>query len=264
MTPFACFLTGILVASSLLHDAQAEPCGARAQEPIATDRPQIASSSIVVPCGSLQFENGLSATSAAGQRTFDLPETSARLGVFSKTELRFGVPIYFQNDPTTSGFVNGFGDFSLGFKQQLGPVKGGFDVSVIPAVSLPVGAKAISSHGYDPSVQIPWSRAMTKTWTAAGMFSVSSPTQGPRRNVTGQASVYFDRQLTQPWDAYIEYSGSFPQRGGPIHQVDCGMAYKIAPRQQLDLHGGFGFSAASPDYSIGIGYSLRFQAFRFH
>jgi hypothetical protein len=252
-----------LLAAALARAATPEPCGAHAQDPIATDRPQITSSSIVVPCGSLQFENGFQETGNAGQRTFDLPETSVRFGILRKTELRLGVPDYFWNQETTSGFDTGLSDLSLGFKQQLGPTRGGFDLSIIPSVSMPTGANAISSHGYDPTVQLPWSRALTKTWTAAGMFSIAWPTQGSRRNLTGQASMYFDRQLTQPWDAYIEYSGSFPQRGGPQHQIDFGTAYKISPHQQLDFHCGFGLSTAVPDHTIGIGYSVRFQVFRF-
>ena len=94
---------------------------------------------MVVPCGSLQFENGFAVTGNGGQETFDFPETAMRLGIANKTELRFGVPDYFYNDYTASGFGNGFGDLSLGFKQQLGPARGGFNVSLIPSVSFPTG-----------------------------------------------------------------------------------------------------------------------------
>jgi hypothetical protein len=87
------------------------------------------------------------------------------------------------------------------------------------------------------------------------------PTESGRHTATGQASIYLDRQLTAPWDAYAEYSGDYPQRGGPVHWIDFGMAYKISPHQQLDVHGGVGLSAAAPDYSIGAGYSVRFQVF---
>ncbi len=250
------------MAGTLPLQAKAQTCGANAQIPIATDRPQITSSSVVVPCGSLQFENGFQETSNGGQQTFDLPETAVRFGIVSKTELRFAAPDYFFNDDTASGFATGFGDLSLGFKLQLGPTRGGFDVSLIPSLSFPVGANRISSQGYDPTVQLPWSRSLTKDWTVAGMFSLMWPTEGPRRNLTGQSSVYFDRQLTQPWDAYIEYSGAFPQRGGPQNVIDFGTAYKISPHQQLDFHWSFGLSAATPDHSIGFGYSVRFQVFR--
>jgi Putative MetA-pathway of phenol degradation len=181
-----------------------------------------------------------------------------RFGVAGKTELRFAVPDYFYNEDTGSGYANGFGDLTLGFKQQLGPTRG-FDVSLIPSVSLPTGANRISSHGYDPAIQLPWSRSFAKNWTVAGMFSLMWPTEGTRRNLTGQSSVYLDRQLTPPWDAYVEYSGAFPRRGGPQHVIDFGTAYKPSPHQQLDFHWNIGLSSAVPDYSIGFGYSVRFQ-----
>jgi hypothetical protein len=257
---FALFFS--VITGTLAFHAKAQTCGANAQSPITTDRPQITSSSVVVPCGSLQFENGFQETGNGGQRGFDFPETSVRLGIANRTELRLGIPDYFYNDETTAGFANGFGDLSVGFKQQLGPTWGGFDVSLIPSVSLPTGANAISSHGYDPTVQLPWSRSLSKNWTVAGMFSVMWPTEGARRNLTGQSSVYFDRQLTSPWDAYVEYSGSFPGRGGPQNVIDFGTAYKITPYQQLDFHCNFGLSAANSNHSIGFNYSVRFQAFR--
>jgi hypothetical protein len=209
----------------------------------------------------VQFENGFQETGSGGQRSFDLPETSVRFGSTNKTELRLGVPDYFINDDTGSGFANGFGDLNLGFKQQLGPRRG-FDVSLIPSLSLPTGANLISSHGYDAALQLPWSRSLSKNWTAAGQFSLTWPTETARHNLTGQTSVYFDRQLTAPWDTYVEYSGAFPQRGGPLHIIDFGTAYKPSPHQQLDFHCGFGLSAAAPDYTIGFGYSVRFQAIR--
>jgi hypothetical protein len=71
-------------------------------------------------------------------------------------------------------------------------------------------------------------------------------TEAARRNLTGQSSLYFDRQLRQNWDAYGEYSGAFPQRCGPQHVIDFGTAYKPSPHQQLDFHCSFGLSAATP------------------
>ena len=62
-----------VVAGALALPANAQTCGANAKAPIATDRPQITSSSIVVPCGSLQFENGFQETSNEGQRPMISP-----------------------------------------------------------------------------------------------------------------------------------------------------------------------------------------------
>lgn len=229
--------------------------------PIATDRPAVTDSSIVVPVGTLQAENGFADTVNQGQRTLDGPETWLRFGIASKTELRLIVPDYFDQSaarPAMTG--SGFGDLAIGVKQQLGPTPGGFDVSLVASLSLPTGAKTISSHGYDPFVQLPWSRAISPNWTAAGMLSLYFPTQHGERNITGETTFLIDRQLTKKWDAFLEYAGDFPRDGSPRHLLHAGTAYKLAPQQQVDVHVGVGLSGAAPDHFIGVGYSLRLQA----
>ena len=67
---------------------------------IATDRPSFTNTSIVVPSGSFQAENGLLVTTSQGQSVLDGPETLLRAGVASKTELRLTVPNYFYNVTT--------------------------------------------------------------------------------------------------------------------------------------------------------------------
>jgi len=119
---------------------------------------------------------------------------------------------------------SGFSDLAVGMKRQLGPVPGGFDVSLVLSLSLPAGASAISSHGYDPFVQLPWSRALSSKWTVAGMLSVYWPTAQGRRNVTGETTFLMDRQLRKTWDAFVEYAGDFPEPGGPRHLVHFGTA----------------------------------------
>jgi hypothetical protein len=219
-------------------------------QPIATDRPAVAASSTVVPPGSLQMENGFLLTNS---HTFDGPETTLRFGLATTTELRFSAPDYY--------YEGGFGDVSIGLKQQFGPAAG-FDVSLIVFLSFPTGAKAESSHGYDPGLQLPWSRKLSDNWTAGGQFALYWPTEAAGRTLTGESTFLLDRQLTKPMDAFLEYAGDFPQRGGPRHLLHIGAACKITPFQQIDIHVGFGLSAATVDHYIGIGYSFRLQALR--
>ncbi len=250
-----------LVPLALAAQPRTKPCGADAATTISTDRPQITEASTAVPCGSLQFENGFAETEAGNKWGADLPETWMRWGVAAGGEIRFAMPDYFSNDDTASGFGSGASDVVLGYKQHFGPAKG-FDVSVIPSLSFPTGSSKISSHGYDPMVQVPWSRGLWKNWTAAGMFAVAWPTQPGGRNATGQGTFYFDCQLSNPWDAWIEYAGSFPSSGGREHILNMGTSYKPTPHQQVDFHFSAGLSAAAPDYSVGLGYSVRFQLVR--
>jgi hypothetical protein len=120
----------------------------------------------------------------------------------------------------------------------------------------------VSSGGYDPGLQGPWSRSLSTKWTTAGMFSVYWLTQDGARNLTGEATFLIDRQLTGPWDAFVEHAGRFPESGGPRHLLHFGTALKVAKRQQIDFHVGVGLSSAAVNHFIGVGYSFRFQGFR--
>jgi hypothetical protein len=251
----------VTLAGAILLHGQSHPDPSPADEPISTDRPAVAESGTVVPKGSFQAENGFLITNSQGQRTPDGPETSLRFGVASNTELRLSAPDYYHDALSSTGIGSGFGDLTIGMKQQLGPA-GGFDVSVIVFLSIPTGAAAVSSHGYDPGVQLPWSRKLSANWSAAGQFAVYWPTQGDSRNLTGESTFLLDRQLTKPADGFIEYAVDFPERGGPRHLLHFGVAYKITPGNQVDVHYGIGLSAAAVNHFIGIGYSFRFQAIR--
>jgi hypothetical protein len=55
------------------------PASDATASPISTDRPAVTDSSVVVPSGSIQVENGFADTVSQGQRTLDGPETSAQL-----------------------------------------------------------------------------------------------------------------------------------------------------------------------------------------
>ena len=137
-------------------------CQQMPDEPgIVTDRPDVTESSIVIPKGSVQLENGITWTKQRHDNGIVASETLLRVGLLNRTELRVVLPNY-SADPTMSSAPSGFGDIAIGGKQQLGPLPGHFDLSVIVAVSLPTGADRISSHGFDPFVKFPWSKDLAK------------------------------------------------------------------------------------------------------
>jgi hypothetical protein len=222
---------------------------------IATDRPSVTNSSTVVPEGGFQLENGLLATNSDRRSTLDFPESNIRYGLFEKTELRIALPDYFQNLPP--GGASGFGDAAFGVKQQLGPVSG-FDVSLIAFLSVPSGAQGVSSHGYDPGLQLPWSRKLSDEWTVEGQLAFYWPTAEGQRNSTGEATLLLDRQLSERCDAFVEYAADVPNRGGSRQLLHVGSAYRFAPHHQVDFHVAAGLTDASPKSLVGFGYSYLF------
>lgn len=206
----------------------------------------------------MQLETGLLVGAVGGQHTIDLAEPLLHPGITNTTELGFSAPDHFQNAQTATGIASGVSDLSVGWKQQLGPLHGA-DLAIIAQVSLPSGAHALTSHGYGATVQGPWSRKVSSAWTIAGMLSASWPTENDRRNLTGQASILADRQLTTPWDMFVEHSGNDPSHGGPQHVLHFGTAYNIGTHQQVDVRGGVGFASYPADTILGAGYSVRFD-----
>jgi Putative MetA-pathway of phenol degradation len=223
---------------------------------IVTDRPDITESSIVVPRGSLQIENGLSWTTNHTNEVIDFSETLMRFGISSRTELRIVVPNYI-GGLTGPAAASGFGDIAFGIKQQLGPLSAGFDLSVIVALSLPTGADPVSSHGFDPFVKFPWARELKAGWSIGGMQSVFWYTQQDRRSLTWESTVYLEKVVTKRWDVFAEYGGDFSRWAGSKQIGHFGTAYKVTPKQQLDFHFGFGVSHAAPRRFFAVGYSFR-------
>jgi hypothetical protein len=102
---FAALPAFILAGLVQLH-GQDQPASVNAEAPISTDRPAVTNSSVVVPAGSLQVENGFLETSSQGQSVLDGPESLVRFGVAKRTELRFTVPDYFHTLATSNGSSN--------------------------------------------------------------------------------------------------------------------------------------------------------------
>ena len=193
--------------SAQRHTESAEQGAEAPASEIVTDRPDITEASTVVPYGSLQAENGPVWTTRQHLRTLDGLETRLRFGIARRTEQRLGVPDCFY-DRGRPEHASGFGDLIVGAKQQLGPLPGDFQLSMIGAVSLPTGTSGASSGGVDPEIKFPWSRELTGPWSIGDMWSAFWTTEDSRRNFTWEPSFYIERQLTKGVDAFVEYGAT--------------------------------------------------------
>lgn len=223
---------------------------------IVTDRPDVTESSIVVPKGSAQFENGISWTTDHSNQSADFSETLLRFGISTRRELRLVIPNYLKD--VTGSNASGFDDIAVGVKQQLGPLWGHFDLAVIAGLSLPTGADRISSHGFDPFIKFPWSRPdLGKGWSVGGMQSFFWNTKAGRRNLVWEPTLMVEKEISGPWSVFFEYAGDFAQQGSSKQIAHFGTAYRITPKQQIDFHFGFGVCPAAPEHFLAVGYSIR-------
>jgi hypothetical protein len=90
-------------SAGITKSMAAEDCPSAGTD-IATDRPDVTNSSVVVPQGSLQSESGVNWTARQGATVIDGPTTRLRLGVAHCTEILLDLPNYFHplRDPSSS------------------------------------------------------------------------------------------------------------------------------------------------------------------
>jgi hypothetical protein len=245
---------GGLVSVLLLTAARAESCPQPSDE-IATDRPDVTNSSLVVPAGSFQSENGINLASRDGGRTGDGTNTRWRLGIVPCFELLVDLPNYFQNlkRPGSSGFS----DVAPALKWQISPVPGKIDLSMTVGVALPTGAADISGRGAQPYLQFPWSWELRDGWGLSGMFTEFFRPADPTSKRITETTFVIEKKLAAKFSLFTEYVGDYPDGAKPTQLLNNGGIYHLTPYQQLDFHVAVGLNHNSPTYLVGVGYSFR-------
>jgi hypothetical protein len=248
----------ILVASVMLssHDARADSCPQPSQE-IATDRPDVTNSSIVVPVGSLQSENGINLSSQNGGRTIDGTNSRWRLGIAPCLEVLVDLPTYFANIKLPGR--SGCSDVAPAVKWQISPAPGKVDLSMTVGVSLPTGAMDIAGRGAQPYLQFPWSWELRDGWGLSGMFTeFFRPIDLTTKRIT-ETTFVIEKKLTDKTSVFTEYVGDYPEGTSPSQLLNSGVLYHLTPMQQLDFHFAIGLNRYSSSYIFGLGYSVRFD-----
>jgi hypothetical protein len=248
--------------SLTIADARAEGEGCPTpMDEIATDRPDVTNSSVVVPFGSFQSENGINTYSRDGGREIDGTNTRWRLGIAQCLEVFVDVPTYFANikAPGSSGWT----DVAPAVKWQISPVPGKIDLSVTTGLSFPTGTAGIAGRGAQPYLQFPWSWELRDGWGLSGMFTEFFRPVLTVKRVT-ETTFVVEKKVTESFSLFTEYVGDYPQGTGPIILLNSGGMYHLTHNQQVDFHVAFGLNHNSPSYTAGVGYSFRIDGLFSH
>jgi hypothetical protein len=231
-------------------------CG-NSQTDIATDRPDVTNSSLVVPRGSLQVENGINWTTRQNATVIDGSNSRLRIGVAQCIEVLFDLPDYFHS--LHGRATAGYSDFSPAIKRQLGHLPGDIELSATVGLEIPTGTARIAGSGYGAYVQFPWSKEIGDGWGFSGMFTAFLLPGEPASNPTLEPTFAIERQVGSRADFFVEYVADHPRRGLTSQVFDSGGAFRITPTQQVDVRVGVGLNRAAPDFLFGLGYSFRFD-----
>jgi hypothetical protein len=251
--------TIVLLTLLIYHStsfAKADSCP-NAKDEIATDRPDVTNSSLVVPTGSLQIENGVNSSARDGSRFVDGTNTRLRAGIANCLEVLLDVPTYFANVRSPEG--SGFSDVAPALKWQISPIPGKVDLSAVFGVALPTGSASIAGRGAQPYLQFPWSWELHGGWGLSGMFTEFIRPSEPTSKLVTEATFVIEKKVTERASLFVEYVGDYPVNGSPAHLMNSGGLYRLTPTQQVDFHVAVGLNHNAPSYIVGVGYSVRFD-----
>ena len=226
-----------------------------ASEEIISDRPDISTSAIAVPKGSLQVGNGFDWTSGQGSDVAHFPETVLRGGVAHCTEATISLPSY--STAVRGPAQSGFSDVQVTLKRQLVTLPGKMDVSGVLGLGFPVGHNTGWCGGYNSFVELPWRERLDKNWMVNGMVKLSWYDGLSNCNPTLEPTFVLSRRLGWRISLFSEYVGEFEQHGRPSQLVNMGSIYRLTRTQLFWFRFGFGFTKAAPDQFFGLGYTFR-------
>jgi outer membrane putative beta-barrel porin/alpha-amylase len=253
---FLCaLLMGAVIALTAAEArAEAEKCP-QSDDEIATDRPDVTNSSVVVPFGSFQSENGINSGAHYSSREIDGTNTRWRLGIAPCLEILVDVPSYVAS-VRASGSA-GWTDVAPAVKWQISPLPGKIDLSVTAGVFLPTGTAEIAGRGAQPYLQLPWSWELHDGWGVSGMLTEFFRPAGLTGTRITETTFVVEKKLSEKMSLFTEYVGDYPAGAGPSFALNSGGLYHLTAHQQVDFHFAVGLNHNAPSYVLGVGYSFR-------
>ena len=244
-------ILGLALAPGVLHAQSAQ----RAPAPIETDRPDFIESSVVVPRGYWQLENGALYARRAGLGAFRGSESLLRVSINDRWEWRVGLPsVEWEHGPGAGATWHG--DAYAGAKFQVGPV-GAWDIAVIPGTSVPVGSDGRSTGTFDPELKVTWARELGAGIGFSGMLDTSWPGDNGTRTSNFEPALSLAREVAPRLRLFIEWVGSYGNGETSGHLAHAGLAWRVTDHVQLDTHAARRIAGDFPDTFVAFGVSFR-------
>jgi len=239
--------------------------------PLVTDRPDFTEASSTVGRGIAQLELGYTFTEnrdrGDSEQSHSFGEPLLRYGILANW-LEFRVAVFpVQTESTVGGVrsrTGGTEDMYLGLKIGLTPQDGCLpEMAVMPQMTVPTGSNALTDGEVLPGLN--W----LYTWELTDNIAVAGNSQFNRSlDDTGQSYIEITQSaacalsLTDELGAYAEWYAFFPSgaRDAQVeHYFNGGFTWLFNNDLQWDIRAGTGLTAASDDFFIGTGFSIRFQ-----
>lgn len=233
-------------------------CQAQELPSIQTDRPDQTECPFITPKGYFQLENGFSyEVKTKNSSEITAPTILTKYGINDHFELRLITEYSIESENLKN--ISGISPMAIGFKTKLWQEKG-----IIPTTSLighlhfpKIASAGLKTNYYAPAFRFTMQHTLTKKQTLS--YNLGAEWDGITAEPAFIYTLTTGYSFSEKISGYVEFYGFIPQINKPDHRFDAGLNYLFNPNHQLDLSGGFGLSATSPDYFVSLGYSFRFK-----
>lgn len=235
---------------------------ARAEDPIATDRPDFVESSLTVGDRRLQVE-----TSAAWEGDDDTDSYSTptlfRYGLGETWELRLETDGWQHIQTPGERSVSGLADLSVGLKHHIAASDGGQpSLAWLLHVDLPSGDRELRGHGARPSFRVVAEWELSDSLSAGVMPGVIWDDDGDgHRYAAGIFGAVLGKSWSDTSRSFVELASPQIARsddGGTQALLNVGSAWLLSNDVQLDAVYSHGLNHRTPDHALGVGLSVRF------
>lgn len=252
------------------------PQGVAAADPhglgeMTVDRPDFTDSPDVIGRGLWQVETGFlfesihvnAPTLHETIHKIVTPQALLRIGLSPRMELRVAADGLLSDTSAEPGVgrISGRSDVAVSVKWR--PLDerrpGGFDVALLPILSLPAGSDGFTSGGYDPTLKVAWAHPLPRDIDLSGNVVIASLTDNDRRFVQETISVSAGHALAAGWSGYAELlrTSAVERDGRNVWLFDTGVSHNLGQRVAIDMSIGRGLSDAAPAWYIGAGVAWR-------
>ncbi|MFN3429057.1 MAG: transporter [Candidatus Sericytochromatia bacterium] len=237
-------------ASLFALAVMALPVAAEAKEPLVTDRPDIAESSVTVGHRVYQIEQGIT-YEGAGSVVSTLFPSLHRFGFGDSLELRVETPIL-----NLTGGVPAFQELAVGGKWHFA---GNGELGQMPSLGLLANAGLNQTGGIEPTAKLALDADLPMDFAINANIGATLPAGNAAPTALAAASV---TRGFGDFTAFLELSGGRDfQAATDELGVDTGLQYLINDDFQWDFGIYKGLTATSTEWYFTTGLSVRYGLF---
>jgi len=225
--------------------------------PLSADRPDQTETSVLVPKGMFQMENGFSYEKTNGNESEWMTlSTLIKYGVNDNFELRLIAEYTTLRSATDT--VSGLLPIKLGIKAKLTDEKGAVPaISLLGHLLLPnTASKNLKAEYYAAEFRIAAQHTLSDKFNLG--YNIGAEWDGETPDATFIYTLTTGASITEKLGAFVEVYGFAPEDDAANHNFDAGLTYLLNNDFMIDASCGVGLTENAPDYFLSAGFSFRF------